>query len=139
MNLYDIINKLQQIAIKQPNINHTFEGDVYKLATLPNIEYSVFGVTQTNHNLNEDTITYNLTLFHIDRVMNDESNMLQVQNNSILMLGNIINIFAENYDVQVNYPINFTTFTHKFNEICGGAFCNLSVVVDNNIGICGYE
>ena len=46
MTLFEIINKLKDIAISKPNINYVGDGDVYTLNSLPNIDYSVFFITQ---------------------------------------------------------------------------------------------
>ena len=68
MTLFEIINKLKDIAISKPNINYVGDGDVYTLNSLPNIDYSVFFITQNDHSIDSDTITYSLNLFYIDRI-----------------------------------------------------------------------
>lgn len=139
MTLYDIISKFLNIAKKQPNINYVGEGDIYQLNSLPGIDYGVFWITQTDHNQDEDTITYNLTLYYVDRLLNDGSNRLQVQSTGIVMLGNIINNFNEqNTDVEIMYDISYSTFTHRFTDDCAGVFAQVSIKVDNNIGLCNY-
>lgn len=139
MTLVDIVKEFENIASKQPNINHVGNGDIYTLNSLPNIDYSVFFVTQTNHQQSENTITYNLVLYYIDRLFQDNSNTLEVQSTAILMLGNIINIFNQlNPDAQIDYDVNYTTFTHKFNDYCAGAWADITITTDNELGICGY-
>ena len=140
MTLYEIVTHLQEIAKQQPNINYVGEGDIYELNSKPNIDYSVFFITQTNHVQYENTIEYNLTLFFVDRLMADESNRLKIQSEGIMMLGNIINIFSQKYyDVEIEYSINHTTFLQKFADSCAGVFANVKIIADNNIGVCGYE
>lgn len=140
MSLYEIVKSLQEIAKQQPNINYVGEGDIYILNTQPNIDYSVFFITQTNHSQYENTIEYKLTLFYVDRLMTDESNRLKIQSEGIMMLGNIINIFNQKYpDVEVEYNVNHTTFLQKFADSCAGVFADVTIIADNNIGVCGYE
>lgn len=139
MTLIDVVNNFKDIAIQQHNINYVGDGDIYSLNNLPNLDYGVFYVTQTNHTQSEDTISYTLTLFYVDRLFTDHSNRLQIQSNAIITLANIINIFAETYDVEVGYDINYTTFIQRFTDECSGAFCNVTITVDNNIGLCGYR
>lgn len=140
MTLYEIITELLNIASKQPNINYVGEGDIYSLNTLPNIDYSVFFITQSNHQQGEDLMTYNLTLYYLDRLAESSKNVLQIQSTAMLMLGNIINVFNQmNQDVQINYDIDYTTFTHRLKDDCAGVFANVSISVDNEIGVCGYE
>lgn len=139
MTLKELINTLLKTARKQPNIGYTGEGDIYVLNTMKNLEYSVFFVTQQQHQQSEDTITYNLILYYIDRLVEDDANMLDIHSNGIIQLGNIINTFInENDDAVVNYNINFTTFNHKFADKCAGVYATISVDVANNIGLCNF-
>ena len=138
MTLYEITNALLATANKVPNINYVGTGDIYELNNKPNIDYGVFYITQTNHTQGENTIDYTLTLFYVDRVLNDGSNKLAIQSNGITTIGNIINLFLNTYDdVTVNYNIQYTTFLHRFADECSGVFANVTFTTDNNIGICG--
>lgn len=138
MTLLKIVNDILEVGRRQPNINYVGNGDVYTLNSMSNVEYGVFYVTQSNHSISEDTVTYNLTLYYIDRVLNDKSNTLQVQSQGILVLNNIINQYNQIADVEIDYNINFTTFTHKFVDDCAGVFCNVKITTNNEIGICNY-
>lgn len=136
MTLYNIVEKLKNIAITKPNINYVGEGDIYDLNSLPNIDYGVFYITQSNHSQSQDTTTYNLTLYYIDRIFQDKSNTLNVQSTGIQVLTTIVNTFEYSTEVVVNYDMDYTTFTHKFSDLCAGVYCNLSISVDNELGIC---
>lgn len=139
MTLIEIVNEFEKIARKQPNINYVGNGDIYSLNGLPNIDYSVFFITQSEHQQSENTVTYNLTLYYVDRVIKDGDNTLSVQSTGMMVLANIINIFNQlNPDVEVDYDINYTTFTHKFTDDCAGVFCSVSITADADLGICGY-
>lgn len=139
MTLYSLINELLDIAKNQPNINYVGEGDIYSLNSKSNLDYSLFFITQTNHSLAENTHTYNLVLYYIDRLLADDSNRLQVQSQAILEITNIVNLFnAQNEDIQIDYNIDFTTFIHKFQDNCAGAFANVTITADAELGICGY-
>lgn len=140
MTLYEVVDSFLNIAKNVPNINYVGQGDIYSLNTLPNVEYGVFFVTQTNHQMSENTITYNLTLFYVDRLKADGSNKLQIQSQGISTLGNIINLFSlHNDEVDIEYDIQYTTFLQRFADECSGVFCNVSITTDNNVGLCGFE
>lgn len=140
MTLYEVVDSFLNIAKNVPNINYVGQGDIYSLNTLPNVEYGVFFITQTNHQMSENTITYNLTLFYVDRLKADGSNKLQIQSQGISTLGNIINLFSlHNDEVDIEYDIQYTTFLQRFTDECSGVFCNVSVTTDNNVGLCGFE
>lgn len=139
MTLFELINKLKNIAISKPNINYVGDGDVYTLNSLPNIDYSVFFITQNDHSIYQDTITYSLNLFYIDRISDSEDNVLNIQSDGMLQLTNIINTLVFTEDVDVDGEIMFTPFIQKFADQCAGVYCNVRFVVENNLGSCNYD
>ena len=140
MTLYEIVDSFLSIAKNIPNINYVGEGDIYCLNTLPNVDYGVFFITQTNHQQSENTIKYTLTLFYVDRLKADSSNKLKIQSTGITTLGNIINIFSmKNEEVDIDYDIQYTTFLQRFADECSGVFCNVTITAPNGVGICGFE
>lgn len=139
MTLFEIINKLKDIAISKPNINYVGDGDVYTLNSLPNIDYSVFFITQNDHSIYQDTITYNLNLFYIDRISDSEDNVLNIQSDGMLQLTNVINTLVFSEDVDVEGEITFTPFIQRFADNCCGVYCTVRFVVDNNLGTCNYD
>ena len=139
MTLFEIINKLKDIAISKPNINYVGDGDVYTLNSLPNIDYSVFFITQNDHSIYQDTITYSLNLFYIDRISDSEDNVLNIQSDGMLQLMNVINTLVFSEDVDVDGEISFTPFIQRFADQCAGVYCTVRFIVDNNLGTCSYE
>lgn len=139
MTLFEIINKLKDIAISKPNINYVGDGDVYVLNSLPNIDYSVFFVTQNDHSIYQDTVTYSLNLFYIDRISDSEDNTLNIQSDGMLQLTNIINTLVFTEDVDVDGDITFVPFIQRFADQCAGVYCTVRFVVDNNLGTCNYD
>ena len=139
MTLFEIINKLKDIAISKPNINFVGDGDVYVLNSLPNIDYSVFFITQNDHSIYQDTITYSLNLFYIDRISDSEDNVLNIQSDGMLQLTNIINTLVFSEDVDVDGEISFTPFIQRFSDQCAGVYCNVRFVVENNLSSCNYD
>ena len=139
MTLFEIINKLKDIAISKPNINYVGDGDVYTLNSLPNIDYSVFFITQNQHSIYQDTITYSLNLFYIDRISDSEDNVLNIQSDGMLQLTNIINTLVFSEDVDVDGDITFVPFIQRFADQCSGVYCTVRFICDNNLGTCSYE
>ena len=139
MTLFELINKLKDIAISKPNINYVGDGDVYTLNSLPNIDYSVFFITQNDHSIYQDTITYSLNLFYIDRISDSEDNVLNIQSDGMLQLTNVINTLVFSEDVDVDGEISFTPFIQRFADQCAGVYCTVRFIVDNNLGTCNYD
>lgn len=136
MDLYQIINILKEIALTKPNVNSAYDGDVYILNSLPNILYSTFFITQSQHRQTTDTSTYTLTLYYIDRAFQDNSNALEIQSSGLKILQSIINELVYNYDVVVDEEIQYNTFIHKFSDYTAGVFCNVNVTVNNVVNLC---
>ena len=139
MTLLEIVEQFQQIAENQHNINYVGEGDIYTLNSLPNIDYGVFYITQQKHSQDENVTKYNLTLFYVDRLLNDGKNKLAVQSTGITLLTNIINIFLNSNDVEIEGDVQLTTYKEKFVDDCAGAFAEITVITDNPIGMCGIN
>ena len=139
MTLIELIDRLRDISLSNPVVNYFEEGDVYNLSSCPDVEYSAVYVTQGVHSGNFRQITYNLNIFYIDRIADNESNVLKIQSDAILVLQNIINrLYRENFALDVD-SIIFTTFRERFADDCAGAFATLKISVDNNLGECFYE
>lgn len=129
MTLKDIIKNLQDIALTQPDVRAVSDGDVYEaLNGNPSLKYSIFHVTQTNHNTDDGWDNYGLSLFLIDRLMDDSSNRLDIQSRAKETLKNIIYTFCQNFDAE-HTAINFTPFTQKFKDNTAGVWCNVNISV----------
>ena len=140
MTLKEIITKIKKVAKKQRNIGYVGEGDIYTLNSLPNIDYSVIFITQSNHSITTDLCEYNINLFYVDRLFGDDANRLDIQSHGITIINNIINeLSATDIDVDVEYPISFTTFTQRFTDDCAGVFATIKITTDNELGMCHYE
>lgn len=139
MTLYELINRLLEIAKGMPNIGYANEGDIYELNNLPNIDYSVFFVTQDRHQISENTASYTLNLFYVDRLLDDASNRLIIQSNGIEAITNIVNKLIATEDVDVVYSMTFTPFYQRFADECSGVFATITFECDGPIGICNYE
>lgn len=67
MTQFELISRLLGSAAEEPNINYYGYGDIYKLNSIPNIDYNVFYITPNTFNMDEDTITYSLNLYYVAR------------------------------------------------------------------------
>lgn len=129
MTLKEIIDNLKSIALTQPDVRAASDGDVYeKMNGNPSIKYSVFHATQTTHQTEDGWDNYGLSLFLIDRLVDDSSNRLEIQSRAKETLNNIILTFCENFDAE-HTSITFTPFTQKFKDDCAGVWCNVTIGV----------
>ena len=138
MTLKETIELLKDIAISKPNIRYVNDGNVYDINAIPNIEYGVFYVTQSQTNVYENYVQYNLNLFYIDRLVDGFDNRLQIQSDGIRTIKNIVNTFVDITDDDVSFPLNFTSFNERFSDDCAGVFTTVSIETDGDSN-CSYE
>lgn len=139
MTLKQLIYNILEIAKEKPNIRTAKEGNVYDLNSMPDVEYNVFWLTQGQHRVDEQEITYNFNMFYISRLTDDFGNKVDIHSDGIVELNNIINTIVEELDCEVEYPLSFTTFNQRFSDECAGVFVSVNILVDNNLGNCYWE
>lgn len=127
MTLYSIIEQLKSVAMQQPTINMIVENDIYKLNGIPDAQYGVFAFTQDTHSVGEGNnfITYNFTLFYVDRLLADKSNQIEIQSVGIQTLSNILRVIDDN-GMMVGAK-TFQPFLQKFTDECAGVFVKTSI------------
>ena len=111
MTLSELIRKIEVAASGTPSVSSIVRNDIFRLNSLPNAEYAVFGWTQGQHytTVTSSLITYNFTFFYIDRLRADKRNELEIQSVGIQVLDNLIR-------------------TLELNE-CAGVFTNVALTV----------
>lgn len=135
MTLYNVIRTLQKIALQQPNVRSTGDGDIYNwMNGNDGQKYGCFFITQGTHSGSLDEDRYNLTLFYVDRLDDTlEENRLSIQSIGRECLDNIIRTFVEEYEL--DYPdVNYTPFTQKFIDETAGMYATLTITIEK--GIC---
>lgn len=129
MTLYTLVEHFKSIASAQPNVRSSWEGNVYTLMNgNSSIEYKAFILTQQNHRETEYSDIYSLTLYLIDRLVDDrETNRLRAQSLCKEQLSNIIKVFVDMADIDYPDNITFFTFTQRFKDECAGCYAQLEV------------
>lgn len=130
MTLSDTIKAIEKLAAGSPSVGSIVRNDIFRLNSLPDAEYAVFGWTQGQHSasVNSSLITFNFTFFYIDRLTEDKRNQVEIQSVGIQVLDNLIRslelqtVYAEN-------PYTFTTFNQRFLDECAGVFTQVALSV----------
>lgn len=126
MTLLTLTRILEAVALQQPSVKTVVENDVFRLNSLPNVDYGVFAWTQGTHTGNPDSglRRFAFTLFYVDRLRTDQRNQIEVQSVGVDTLANIIKIMCDDYDAEVaDYQV--TTFNQRFADECAGAFATV--------------
>ena len=139
MTLATIIETLKMIALKHPNVNSAYEGNIYEILNAnPNNKYASVVITQQSHTTDETYDHYGFVIFYVDRLVDDmEDNRVQIQSCGKSMLGNIINFFCEEFDAECE-NISFQPFTQKFVDMTAGIYSTITIDVPKDV-ICPEE
>ena len=127
MKYYNLIETLKNLSASHEVIQEFGEGDVYEYMNSGNHKYPCLFMTTSNINSDVSSTDYNFTLFYIDRLTNDGSNRIYTQSTGISVIRQmLIKLISLNPDVELT-SANYTLFTEKFADYCGGVFCNVVV------------
>lgn len=136
MTLQDILNKVSMYAKKEQTVNCSLAGrSIYEInpATITNYGL-VFTSPTGNHSWNENLTTYTLTLFYMDRLLEDSSNDITIFSASIETLKDIIKALRKDSDiVDVSDTVDFISFTEteKMSDRLAGSYCTIEITVLN--------
>ena len=136
MTLKQLMVNVNQLAINEKIINFAAAGnDIYALNGLNVDGYPIlFTCPAGRHLVNDNTTSYSVTLFYIDRLLDDHSNDIEVFSTAIEQLKNLILKIDDLEGVlQVKdgyYITNFET-DERLNDRCGGAYAEVEIVTNN--------
>lgn len=129
MNLKNVVDIIEYVAMKQPNIRQFAEGSVYDINKNPSNKYCNIVLTQREHTETEQTYIFNFIIFYVDRLVDNlDSNRLQVQSAGISALSNIFRTLEQEYDFDFLNK-TYTTYTERFTDECAGAYANVRIEV----------
>lgn len=128
MTLAKIIETLKMIALKHPNVNSAYEGNIYEILNAkPDNKYASVVITQQSHTTDEVYDHYGFVIFYVDRLVDDmEENRVQIQSCGKSMLGNIITAFCNEFEAECD-NITYQPFTQKFVDMTCGVYCTITI------------
>ena len=130
-NLYSLVNAIRKIGEAQPNVNTVVLSNIFELNSNPSIDYSVFAIVQDVHRQDDDYYYYSFFLYYIDRLLNDKSNVIQIQSHGINLISTVIDKL-EQLGLIVNHDVvqtTYQTFTQRFSDECAGVFARVEIMV----------
>lgn len=130
MTLLQVIKAFELVASNQPSVNMIVENDIFRLNSLSDARYGVFGWTQGVHSgsIDSSMMNFQFTFFYVDRLTANLGNQIEVQSVGVDTLGNIIREL-ENKGIFVENTFTMQTFNQRFLDECAGVFCNLTLSV----------
>lgn len=143
MTLKQLIKEIGDMAIKQKLINYSAAGTSIAQLNPMSIDWYpvLFQAPTGNHQVRENTTIYQITLYYIDRLLEDYSNDIDIFSTGIEQLKNLVNgiKFIDGVvDVRTDYIIRNFADTEKMNDMVCGAYMTISIEVVNDT-ICFIE
>lgn len=106
-------------------IETIFFGDVYRILNSKEVNYSALIIELINSEVEEGLKNdiYRITI--VDKLLEDEANLLDIYENSSRQLSDFINYLSEEYEVVNDYTINY--ISQDFSDHLAGLYTELTI------------
>ena len=134
MNLTELYSLVGTIAAEKPNVNSYFPTSPYIAWQNRSIDYASVAFTVESVRDDENVRTYNCLLYYGDRLLQDGSNWIAVQDNATNTLWSIIEDLRGQDEIEeVEYDYQIQYFNQRMSDYLAGAYVeiNINVAIDN--------
>lgn len=126
-NYYSVVSKILNLASKQNFVQEVHYGDAIDWLGSGDHKYCSFCVVeQPNNQFGEQFNIFNFVLYIVDRLEEDNSNLLEVHSNTKTIGEHLLKMMPDDWTI-VNQ--SFTPFKYKFADLCAGNFVTISLQV----------
>lgn len=129
MYLTQLIDSIKHICTLQNNVNSVIFQDKEIYNTSPTVEYGSILLYLDGATALQNTTLFNFSIYYIDRLTSDGSNMVDIWNVGTWMLPNILNNIKKTFDISTTNYLEY--FKENFADVCGVVSISFSVEVDN--------
>lgn len=136
MNLLELCRKLGELAKSQELVRFSAAGSSLGEINPLNVDwYPLFFIIPSGtHTIYEDTTRYDLTLYYVDRLLEDNTNTIDIFSSAIENLKNIL-VGARSIPGIVNIEDVYTIrnfMPEKLNDRLAGAYAQVRITVIND-------
>jgi len=136
MNLQELCRNLGEMAKAQELVNFSAAGASLGEINPLNVDwYPLFFIIPSGtHTVTDDTTRYDLTLYYIDRLLEDNTNTIDIFSSAIENLKNILT-GARSIPGVVNVEDTYTIrnfMPEKMNDRVAGAYAQVRISVEND-------
>lgn len=99
-NIKHLVTNIKGFCVSHKQINSYYHGDVVEvLRGNTEIVYTTMITSVTNAVVNPFDITVTLNIMVLDKILRDRINKLEVESNTLLVLGDFVNYVQSNNDI----------------------------------------
>lgn len=137
MTLKFLLEKISKLAIDERIINSAMAGSSIAQVNPKTVDSYplLFSAPTGQHLVSENYTTYEISLFYLDRLLDDNSNDIDIYSASIEELKNLvrkIETIEGVYKVGDDWRVQNYSDTESFNDRLAGSFCTIDIVTVNN-------
>lgn len=134
MTLKRLLTLIGEMGYNQHLINYSAAGTSLDQINGIEVEWypMLFSSPTGTHQVQQNTITYDITLYYLDRLLPDYSNDIDIFSSAISNLQNLVNGIRSIpgvLEVLDNYTIRNFTNTEKMNDSLAGAYAQIKIKV----------
>ena len=135
--LNQIFQLIETEATAHQQIKQYGQGDVWEISP-KELDYLVLWAIEEGASVSERTLTYNIRLLAMDRVLPGEENEEEVLSDTLLILLDFVAYFRQLHteDVNIQTSVSFEPFTERFDDKVTGHSCILSLTQPYNYNKC---
>ena len=126
--LNEILTLIENEATAHLQVQQYGHGDVWEINP-KELDYLVLWAIEESVVLSERTLTYNIRLLAMDRVLPGEENEQEVMSDTIQVLLDFVAYFRQLHttDLSIQTSVSFEPFTERFDDKVSGHACVLSI------------
>jgi hypothetical protein len=126
--LNEILTIIENQAAAHLQVKQYGQGDVWEINP-KELDYLVLWAIEESVVLSERTLTYNIRLLAMDRVLPGEENEQEVMSDTIQVLLDFVAYFRQLHttDLSIQTSVSFEPFTERFDDKVSGHACVLSI------------
>ena len=135
--LNQIFQLIETEATAHQQVKQYGQGDVWEISP-KELDYLVLWAIEEGASVSERTLTYNIRLLAMDRVLPGEENEEEVLSDTLLILLDFVAYFRQLHteDVNIQTSVSFEPFTERFDDKVTGHSCVLSLTQPYNYNKC---
>ncbi len=126
--LNEIFNLIETQATAHQQVTQYGQGDLWEINP-KELDYSVLWAIEESVNVNERTLTYNIRLLSMDRVLPAEENEEEVLSDTLSILLDFVAYFRQLHteSVSIQTSVSIEPFTERFDDKVSGHSMVLSI------------
>ena len=126
--LNEILTIIENQAAAHLQVKQYGQGDVWEINP-KELDYLVLWAIEESVVLSERTLTYNIRLLAMDRVLPGEENEQEVMSDTIQVLLDFVAYFRQLHttDLSIQPSVTLEPFTERFDDKVSGHSCVLSI------------